>query len=115
LDFIVLPGKLYRSKEPVIAALITKRVIGAAGPYIAKTSKMALAQIKVTAPAGDWRRIPRRFKRIRGSPATTSTALPRLRSSTAPPTTAPARRRATDSAARHRAAATNPIPNPRRE
>ncbi len=108
LDYIVLPGKLYRSKEPVIAALITKRVIGAAGPYIAKTSKMALALIKVTAPPGDWRRIPRRFRHVRGA-ALAAAPSPRSRSSTAPATSAPARRRATDSAARRRAASTNSL------
>lgn len=59
IDYIVLPGKIYQSKEPVIYRLIQRRVIGAAGRIIAKTATMQLAMFRVTVPPGDrdWRKL----------------------------------------------------------
>jgi hypothetical protein len=104
-DFAVFPAALYRAKEPLMARLMTKRIITPI-KRVAGSEKMYLASVKVTVPETDWRRLPRAWKPPpdivvkkpvkRKKPATTQAV--RSRPATRPttrPVTRPAARPAT--------------------
>lgn len=79
IDYIILPAKLYRNKERVIYNLISRHVIGARSPIIARTSSMQLARMRVRVPPArvDWRKVPPRKK-----PKRVTTGPARLRATT---------------------------------
>jgi hypothetical protein len=96
LSFIVLPGKVYRSKEPVIYDLFKRHLIGAAGKPIATTATMRLARIKVVVPREgmDWRKLKKPPKRptTRSAAATARARIIRQRRAATMNAAAPATR-----------------------
>lgn len=116
-DLVVFPATVYRSKEPIIARLMDRRIILPL-KLVARGSKgMYLATAKVTIPTTDWRRLPRGWrpdpdlsttKPVKKKPATKPAV--RRRPATRPAATRPAATRpATRPSTR---AAVRPAPRP---
>jgi hypothetical protein len=75
LDYLIVPAKLYLKKEPAIARMMTKRILGAKGE-IAKTKEMRLGRMVVTLPPPgiDWRKWKPPPRRKRAAPTSTNVA-----------------------------------------
>lgn len=87
LDYVVGPARLYRSKEPLLARLMDRRIIRPRKVVARGPGGMYLATVSVTIPSGDWRKLPKGWR-----PSETSVSRAAVKKSTA---TRPATRQAT--------------------
>ena len=62
IDYFVCPGVLYRSKEPVLARLMDRRLIMPVKVVSQVSPGMYLAIAKVIVPSTDWRKLPPDWK-----------------------------------------------------
>ncbi len=114
IRFVVGPGRIYRSKEPVIYDLFKRHFVRAAGKPIAATATMKLARIKVVVPraGADWRKLKRPPKRptTRSAAAIARARIVRQRRAATMNAAAPATRPAVRRRPTTRTATTRPRP-----